>query len=376
MAVSILVSYLYERTVVETAGLAIFSGIGIGCVIFAMEQSREAESYLFDNSFFLWRFTLLYLISLGGSILFPLLPVGGWPYLAVFVGLMLFSNQVIGLSAGTVLLFITVLLCRQEGSDLFFTYFIIGLVGVLIFSYINEAFKVWLPILISLMFQMVCLSVQEVLLVNEVLNLQMFVIPAVNTLVCLLLLLIILKFFSFSIIYKNRDLYMEINDPECELLVELKTFSREEYYHAVHTAYLCDRIAKRLGMDDPTVKACGYYHRIGVLKGEVNWESTEAILQEYDFPERVMEVLKEYISQEEKILSKETVVLLFSDTIISSISYLFSKDPKAELDYTKLINTVFKQKAESIDDSNMTLGEIKEMQKILVEERLYYDFLR
>lgn len=228
------------------------------------------------------------------------------------------------------------------------------------------------------MVQMVCLSVQEILYVNQQFRVQMLMIPIVNLLVCLIFLLVILKYFSFSIVYKNRDLYMDINDPECALLVELKNASREEYYHAVHTAYLCDRIAKRLKLDDGVVKACGYYHRIGILKGENNWENLQLIMEENRFPQRVKEVLKEYVDNTETMISKETIILLFSDTIISSISYLFSKAPDIQLDYPKIIGGIFKKRVESgaIDRSNLTFGELQEMKEILVEERLYYDFLR
>lgn len=171
---------------------------------------------------------------------------------------------------------------------------------------------------------------------------------------------------------------MDINDPECPLLVELKTFSREEYYRAVHTAYLCDRIAKRLHLDDAVAKACGYYHRIGIMRGENNWENVSAILQEYNFPMEVQTILKEYIDKNETILSKETVVLLFCDTVISSISYLFSQNAQANMDYQKIITAIFKKKLESgmIDYSRLSFGELQEMKKILVEEKLYYDFLR
>ena len=203
-------------------------------------------------------------------------------------------------------------------------------------------------------------------------------IPAVNLLVCMILLLILLKYFSFAVIYSKRDLYMDINDPECQLLVELKNSSKDEYYHTIHTAYLCDRIARKLNMDDALVKACGYYHRIGVIKGENNWENVNAILEENQFPQRVKEVLKEYLDKSEIIRSKETVVLLFSDTVISSISYLFSKDPKIQLDYEKIIESIFKKRIESgvIEHSDLSFGELQEMKKILMEEKLYYDFLR
>lgn len=372
-------AWMYQRTDIEIAGIVILVLLGISGVLFSIEQSVESDSLLFDNKEHLWRFTGFYLISLAGSLLFPLLPEGGWPYLAVFIGLMLFSNQRIGIFSGTVLLMATSFLYTGTESYIrFFVYFVGGLVGLIVFSYVDTSFKVELPLAVSLMVQMVCLSVQEILYANEQFRMQMLMIPVVNLLVCLILLLVILKYFSFSIVYKNRDMYMDINDPECPLLVELKSASKEEYYHAVHTAYLCDRIAKRLKLDDGVVKACGYYHRIGILKGENNWENLQSIMEENHFPQRVKEILKEYVDKTEVMVSKETIILLFSDTIISSISYLFSKAPDIELDYQKIIGGIFKKRVESgiIDRSDLTFGELQEMKEILVEERLYYDFLR
>ena len=77
---------------------------------------------------------------------------------------------------------------------------------------------------------------------------------------------------------------MDINDPECPLLVELKNVSKPEYYHTIHTAYLCSRIALQLKLDDAVVKACAYYHKIGLLKGENNWENAEQILAGNQIP--------------------------------------------------------------------------------------------
>lgn len=378
VAVSILAAFFYKKTLLEGAGIVILTIAGLGALLFAMEQSRQEERLLFDNAGHMWRFVLLYLCCLAGSAVFPLLPAGGWPFLVIFIGMMLFSDQIIGILAGSFFLMLTVLLGEGTGNVEFFIYFVGGVVGIMVFSYVNEAFKITLPLMISLLVQMVCLCIREVLFVNEKLSIQMFVIPLVNTMVCLILLLILLKIFSFSTFYKKHDIYMDINDPEWQLLVELKASSKEEYYHAVHTAYLCDRIARRLELDDEVVKACGYYHRIGMLKGDNTWETVGEILEENQFPLRVREIIREYVDKKEQIVSKETVVLLFSDTVISSIQYLFSKNPQVELDYQKLIGAIFKKKIESgiIDHSHISMKEIQEMNKILVEEKLYYDFLR
>ncbi len=374
---SALAAYLYEKTVIEIAGIAILAGAGFGCVLFAMEQSIENESFLYDNDEHLWRFVIIYLLSFGASVLFPMIPAGGWPYLVIFVGLMFFSNRITGLCAGCVLLMITVLI-KENGIVPFLNYFISGLVGILVFSYIYETFKIWFPLMISLMIQAVCLLVQELLLAEGPVTAAMLSVMALNLVVCFILLLLLLKYFSFSLVYRNRDLYMEINDPEYPLLVELKEFSKEEYYHAIHTAYLCDRIGKRLGLRDRVIKACGYYHRIGVLKGGNNWVNLQMILEEQHFPEEMKSVLQEYADDEERMVSKEAAVLMICDSLVSSIRYLFSQDASAELEYSPIINLVLKETIESgrINHSAVSFGEIQAIRRILLEEQLYYEFLR
>lgn len=370
-------AYFYGKTAIEIAGIVILALAGMGSVLFSIARSRQEDGFLYDNGGHPWRLVVMYLAALSGSLIFPMLPTGGWPYLAIFVGLMLFSNQMVGLSAGTVLLMITVLLKGSEGS-VFFIYFVSGLAGIVVFSYVNETFQIWMPMLISLLVTLVCVSVHEILLVNEVLSLQILAIPVMNVLVSLILLLILLKIFSVSAIYRKQDIYMDINDPECPLLVELKNFSKEEYFHAIHTAYLCDRIARRIHADEAVAKACGYYHRIGMMRGNPSWETVQQILEEYHFPEKVKNALEEYLVPGRRLFAKEAVILLFSDTVISSVSYLFSKEPEAQLDYSRIIETIFQKKLESgiIDYSDLTYGELQEMKKILVEEQLYYDFLR
>lgn len=374
---SALAAWLYEKTLIEVAGTAILAGTGFGCVLFSIEQSLEEESFFYDNGDHLWRFVAVYLFSFGGSVLFPMLPAGGWPYLVIFVGLMFFSNRIIGFTSGCTLLLISVLI-RGDGIVVFITYLIGALAGILVFSYVYDSFKIWLALVISLLIQGVCLAVQEILFSPVALSVRSFAVPACNLLVSLVLLLLLLKFFSNSRIYRDRELYMELNDPDYPLLAELKEFSREEYYHAIHTAYLCDRVAKKLGYDDAVTKACGYYHRIGVIRGENSWENVQAILEEHAFPQGARNILQEYLDEGGRIFEKEAVVLLFCDTVISSISYLFSKDTEAVLEYPKIINMVLKKQIESgrINHSRVSFGEIQSIRRILLEEQLYYEFLR
>lgn len=350
---------------------------GTGIVIFSYTLEEINHRFIYRNEGKYMRFAAMYLFSLAASVLLPYLPVTGWPFLVLFVLLGVFSDDVTGLAAGSVCLLLSVNLAGSSFS-VFWLYFISGAAGILVFSTLNEEFKVGLPMFISLAILMLCLTANVILLSQEPLSAAQFTIPGINLIVCCILLLVSLKIFSTAVIHRNREKYMEINDPEFPLLVQLKDMSKEEYYHAVHTAYLSDRIARRLGLDDAAAKACAYYHRIGILKGENTWANVSAICSEYHFPANTRKILKEYVDGSEKIVSKETIVVLFADTIVSSILYLLEKDPKAELDYEQIIDTVFRSKLETDElwENEISLAQIRAMQKIFVEEKLYYDFLR
>lgn len=352
--------------------------LGSGVVIFALAESEINDLYFYKNKGKYGKFIIFYLAALLLSLLFPLLPVMGWPFLVIFVLLSLFSNSISGLVSGSVCLMLSIMLEGGGRYQEFFLYFLTGLVGIMVFSRLNTSFKVGLPIFISLTCLTVCLCADIILIGNNKLLVSQLAVIAINIMLSLILLLIILKIFSNTMIHKYNEQYMEINDPECPLLVQLKELSKQEYYHAVHTAYLGDRIARKLGLNVMAVKAVGYYHRIGILNGDNSWENVEKICREYRIPPDARKVLKEYIDPTQDMVSKETAVVLFADCIVTSISHLFSKDSKAELDYEKIIDAIFNNKLKSgeLYNSDISIAQIREMRKIFSEEKLYYDFLR
>lgn len=371
-------SYLYGREVGDIISNTIMVMLGTGIVMYALVSSEINGLYFYENHGKYGKFIFFYLTGLVLSLLFPLLPVAGWPFLVIFVILSLFSNSISGLIAGSVCLMLSIMLQNGGSYREFFLYFFTGLVGIMVFSGLNDAYKVGVPIFISLLCLTVGLSANLIMFEKERFSISQLVIVAINLMVNFILLLIILKIFSHVVIHKDRDQYMDLNDPECPLLVQLKELSKKEYYHAVHTAYLGDRIAKRLGLDERVVKACGYYHRIGLLKGENSWENIESICAEYRIPEETRKILKEYVTPNRERISKETTVILFVDSIVSAICGLFEQNPKAELDYEKIINTIFQEKIRSgeLSKSDISIAQFKEMKKIFSEEKLYYDFLR
>lgn len=371
-------TYFYGYGTEELLCNVVMVMLGTGIVIFALVSSEVYGLYFYESRGDYGTFILFYLLGLVLALVFPLMPVAGWPFLVIFVVLSLFSNSISGLAAGSVCLMLAVTLGNTGSCREFLLYFFSGLVGVMVFSRLDEGFKVGIPIFISLVCLVVCLSANTVLFEQERISISQFTFIAINLMINLVLLLIILKIFSNNVIHKYEEKYMDLNDPECPLLVQLKEMSKDEYFHAIHTAYLSDKIARRLGLDPMIVKSCGYYHRIGLLKGENTWENVEEICKQYHFPPEARTILREYIDPAQDMLSKETIVILFADAIVSSIYDIFSKDSNAEVDYEQIIETVYRRKMSSGEllKSEISIGQLREMRKIFSEEKLYYDFLR
>lgn len=191
-------------------------------------------------------------------------------------------------------------------------------------------------------------------------------------------LLLLLKLFGRLCIYRDDDAFAKINDPEYSLLVRLKELDRDAYFHAIHTAYLSEKVARGLGIDSSLAKAGGYYHKIGLLQGKDSIQNTLLVAAADGFPRSLVQLLKEYGIKNTGKVTKEAAVVQISDVVVSTISYMFRKDKSAVLDYDKVIDVVIKKKMESGDFAycQLTIEELSRIKKCFAEEKLYYDFLR
>ena len=369
-------SYFKDFAVVDIIRNTVLSGIGGFIVILLMARSREENSFDYNNHYHPLRFFVIYIIGLVISVACGFLPPAGWPYLVIFISLCLFSNTLIGVASGTLLLMISILL-SSCGIEFFVMYFVCGLASAVLFKGLSDTYKIGVPLCVSLLFLLTAQTATVVLYANETLKPELFLIPFMNIIISLILLLIILKGFYSTVIYLYRDKYMEINDPECLLFIELKEHSKDEYYLAMHTAYFCERIAKKLNLDAEALKTSGYYHRIGTLLEDNEWDNVSEKIASYEFPPKAIGILKEYIDKNTPMKQKETAVLLLSNAVISSILYLLAHN-KGELNYDQIIDAVFKNKLEAgvLNHNDITLSEIVVMKNLFKEEKLYYDFLR
>ncbi len=371
-------SILYQKNIEETQRNVFVMLMGAGTLIFMLVDATRKETLSYDNRRHRVRFLVLFAVCLIIAAILPLISYAIWPYLVIFVLLGLFSNMQIGLFSGAFLLMVSVLLEKNGGYGEFFLYFMAGAVALTLFQNLDEEIKVGIPVFISLLMLGVLLVAYHILFLNMTFSLGIFVFPVLNLIISLILLLILINIFSRVTIRCGTDMYMEVNDPEFILLVRLKEKNREEYYRAIHTAYLAERIAMNLGLDQRAVKTCAYYHRAGLLEGTNSWESVQKYCKEYHFPEKSVDLMEEYYNHPAGSVSTELAVIMVCETVVASIMYIFGKDHEAKISYDELIDRIYQKKTESGEfrNSSMTLYEMNRMKELLKKEKLYYDFLR
>lgn len=253
-----------------------------------------------------------------------------------------------------------------------------GLFGVVLFKSLGREFRYAGALFAYLSMDFICYSFYYVMGQSALLPGDALLYMAIRLFAALVVLLAVLKLLGTKCIYRDDDFFALISDPEYELLSELKAACKDAYFHAVHTAYLSDKIAARIGANAPLTKAGGYYHKIGLLYGKDTIQNTILVGRANHFPDSLMQVLKEYGIKNSRTISREAAIVQLSDAVVSSISYLFLKEQGTVLDYDKIVDVIIKKKMESgdWDGCKLTIEEISEIKKAFAGEKLYYDFLR
>ena len=355
---------------------AILAGTGgfLTCFLFLSEKDRLSEKNASPAR--TSRFAVSYGICLVVSLCCAFLPPAGWPFLVVFVMMSLFCGFLPGICGGISFLTFSVLLAGADIS-IFALYVLTGLLGACLFSRLDEKYRIALPLFVSLSFLFAAETACVVLFANETLKWELFLIPALNVIISLILLLILLKVYSGMEIFKYRIRYLEINDQEFELLVNIKEKDKNVYYRAVHAAYFSERISQALSLDADAAKTAAYYANAGILYKEPE-KDLEKEFVSYGFPPYARQLLRELTGKNTGIRHKEAAVVYMADAVISSVLYLFEKKQDTKTDYAAVIETVFQKKWESgsLKNSELTFAEWNRMKKIFKEEKLYYDFLR
>ncbi len=375
----LLFSFLYKLDI-EVIIRNTFTGFLCGGIlIYMLNDATVRGLFAYDNGQKRNRFVFSYYAALIMSMFLPLITAEVWPFLFVFLLLGLFSTNEIGLFSGSMLVMFSVLLEKEGSYSEFFVYFLSGAVILVLLRDLTETTKIGVPLFISMALLFTLLIAYDILFQNRTFSVTMLIAPFVNIIISSILMLVLLNIFGIYVIRKSNDRYMDINDTEYPLLVQLKETDKDAYFRAIHIAYLSERIALDLGLNARAVKTMSYYYKIGVIDGSKSWADVKHFYFENNFPEEAVSYLKEYIENDKtKPLSKESAIIYMCETLIASITYLFEKNKDTKINYDELIDKIFLHKMENRElyDYDISLYELERMKKLMKKEKLYYDFLR
>lgn len=369
--------YIYQIPVEQWISYGAVSCLGAFLFVVCAKLDEFYDRSTGKEEFKPLRFVFLYVIALVISLFCPKIPTAVWPYTVVFLFLSLFSNGLTGILAATNCLFLPVLMCVNGDIFLFFMYFLSGVGTVVFFRNLDREFRIGYPIFLSELFLFLCIILFSGYTVNFDASIILF--ASVNLIVSFVLMLFVLKYYSSTVVHRERDKYMELGDPDSWIMKELKEKNQQEYIKSIHTAYFCERICAEFQMDSTITKVAAYHQNVALSKFQTaNWASTESLCKEYGFPDKVCQVLQEFWDDQTPIKSVEAVILYVSSLLVSSVLYMFEIKPGKQINYDEVIDSIFNKLLLSgkLAKSDISLAQMETMKSLFIKEKIYYDFLR
>ncbi|MCH5280183.1 MAG: hypothetical protein J1E61_01845 [Lachnospiraceae bacterium] len=372
-----LCGYFLKLSVYSLAGWVLLSAFGGFFSVFSYYIGDKKATLFWWNRNRLGRYTILLILFQFSFTALFYLPFLTLPLSAVCVILTLFSNGFCGMAA---YLFFLIEAAFISGLTLnqIIVLTLAGVAGAALFQSLDKQFRYGGVLFAYLIGDFACYSLYYVAGVTGMQLGDAILYTAIRLFALCILILVSLKLAAKFSIYRDDEFFMKINDPEHRLLSTLKQTDRDIYFHAVHTAYLSEKIARRIGANAALAKAGGYYHKIGVLQGEDTMQNAILIGKEYRFPDSLMKLLEEYGVRNPLTLSRETAIVQLADALVSSITFMFQKNKNADLNYEKIVDIIIKKKMDSGDWAvcELTMEDICQIKEGFAEERMYYDFLR
>lgn len=369
-------SYIIANTSGEIIRNGIFSLFFSLGVVFLFYYLHKADKLDYDNREHPYRFLIVYSIGLVASLIFPLIDNSAWAFMAIGVSIALFSNAFMGLFCSLGFLAISLVLSDGDVITLF-VYFLATSIAIALFQDIEDNFKVTPYIMSSNIILFVLEVAGFIMLRNEELSFERFIVIFINLSVNILAISGSLKYFNQFVANKYRDKFLELNDQEYKVLTALKEISKEEYFRSIHTAYLVERMASATGCDVNVAKNCAYYHRVKKVFG-FDKKQCEEFVEDNQFPPKAAKLLLDFLDKDCKLIEKEACFVYLSDKFISTLMAIFSEDKNKKVDYEELVSALLDKNfvKETLSESELTQKDLRTVKEIILKETLYYDFLR
>ena len=129
------------------------------------------------------------------------------------------------------------------------------------------------------------------------------------------------------------------------LLLRLQEYSGQLFVHSMRISTVSAQVARYMGGNVELAQAGGLYHEIGRITGEKDYVTAGVrLMEENDFPEDLIDVIRQHSTGREKPKSLEAVIVMFTDCIISTSEYLERTGKRDAISDEKLVDSIFQNR--------------------------------
>ncbi len=125
---------------------------------------------------------------------------------------------------------------------------------------------------------------------------------------------------------------------------EIKQFSYPLFKHCREIAELSKGAAKVVGANAELARIGGLYHEYGRVHGGRYVEEGVKMLRKHQVPKEIRKVVEEHNINYKMPTSREAVVVMLSDSIVSTIKYLEKRQENVPVD--KVVESIFNKRME------------------------------
>lgn len=149
------------------------------------------------------------------------------------------------------------------------------------------------------------------------------------------------------------------------LLRELKAFSNKLYQRSIQVGDISYQAAQRIDIQAKLARVGGYYCKIGRLVSDDYVDEGVQILQNFEFPQLVIDIIRQHNLKSGNPLTKEAAVVMLTDNIIASIDTMKSMKDRKPVSYSKLIDGIFTLRLTkgNLDESGLGITELKKLKE-------------
>lgn len=154
------------------------------------------------------------------------------------------------------------------------------------------------------------------------------------------------------------------------LLVRLQEHSRSLMGHSRRISSIAAQAAEHMGANVLLAQAGGLYHEIGKITDPKNYiQAGVDLLQEYDMPKELAEVVSQHSTGSPKPQSMEAAIVMMADCIISTSNALEKKGKREAVSDKHLVEVVFQNRIAggNLVESGMSEEQIKQLQEFYAE---------